>query len=270
VLVIGTGLTMVDVALSLCAEGAGPSIRAVSRQGLVPRRHRRDLTHLQPFQLPLASGSLDLILAAVVKQICEVSQQGGDWRDVIDSMRPVTPAIWRSLPLAEKRHFLADLQRVWDVHRFRMAPAVADRLEALQATGRVSFGAGAIRSIAPRASRVAVSLRGSGGQDSETIEVDRVINCTGAGCDLATQAPPLLRSLLDAGWARPDALGLGLDVDAGGSLLDARGEPSSRIFVVGSLRKGVEWEAIGITEIRDQSGAVAGQLAAPRLQEVAA
>jgi uncharacterized NAD(P)/FAD-binding protein YdhS len=66
--------------------------------------------------------------------------------------------------------------------------------------------------------------------------------------------------LLAAGRARPDQLGLGLDVDDHGALLDREGLPSERLFAVGSLRRGVEWEAIGITEIRDHSGAVAERI----------
>ncbi len=265
VLIVGTGLTMVDVCLSLSKGERGPRIRAVSRHGLVPKRHRRDLTRLRRFPVPLEDGSLDQVVAAVIEQMCRVAQQGDDWRDVIDSMRPASPTIWKALRLEDKRRFLTELQRIWDVHRFRMAPDVADRLEELTAAGRVSFDADSIAALEYQCGErpsVRVSLRTPGQHDLETLEVDRVINCTGAGCDLRRQAPPLLQSLLGAGLARADALGLGLDVDEDGALLDAAGRPSDRVFVVGALRKGVEWEAIGITEIRDHSAAVATRLVA--------
>ena len=98
-----------------------------------------------------------------------------------------------------------------------------------------------------------------------------MINCSGAGFDLRRQAPPVLAGLLAAGRARPDELGLGLDVTDDGALLDAEGGSSGRLYVVGSLRKGVEWEAIGITEIRDHSGAIARRIvAAGERQEPAA
>jgi uncharacterized NAD(P)/FAD-binding protein YdhS len=265
VLIVGTGLTMVDVCLSLSKGDRGPKIKAVSRHGLVPRRHRRDLTRLRRFPVPLEDGSLDQVVAAVIEQMCRVAQQGDDWRDVIDSMRPATPAIWKALRLEDKRRFLIELQRIWDVHRFRMAPDVADRLEELTAAGRVSFDADSIAALEYHCGerpRVRVSLRTPGQHDLETIEVDRVINCTGAGADLRRQAPPLLGSLLSAGSARADELGLGLDVDDDGAILAADGRPSERVFVVGAMRKGVEWEAIGITEIRDHSAAVASRLVA--------
>jgi uncharacterized NAD(P)/FAD-binding protein YdhS len=262
VLIVGTGLSMVDVALSLGDDDAGPRIRAVSRHGLVPRRHRRTLTNLRRFHIPTETGTIEPIVAAIFGQICRVSKQGDDWRDVIDSMRPVTPQLWKSLKTAEKERFLSELQRLWDVHRFRMAPEVADRFEALQASGRIVTEADSIVSVEPHGARARVFLRTPGAHDLDTVEVDRVINCSGAGCDLRRQAPPLLAGLLAAGRARPDELGLGLDVAEDGALLDAEGLPSERLYAVGALRKGVEWEAIGITEIRDHSGAVARQIVA--------
>jgi uncharacterized NAD(P)/FAD-binding protein YdhS len=260
VLVVGTGLSMVDVALTLSEGGEGPRVHAVSRHGLVPRRHRRTLTNLRRFHIPTESGRIEPIVDAVFAQVCRVAQQGDDWRDVIDSMRPGTPALWQALDLAEKERFLAEFQRLWDVHRFRMAPEVADRFEALQAAGRIVTESSAIVSLEPHGDRVRVFLRKPGATELDQVEVDRVVNCSGAGTDLRRQAPPLLEGLLAAGLARPDALGLGLDVDGHGALLGAGGEPSERLFAIGALRKGVEWEAIGITEIRDHSGAIARKI----------
>lgn len=260
VLIVGTGLTMVDVALSLGEIEDGPRIRAVSRHGLVPRRHRRDLTNLRRFHIPMESGELEPVVAAVFAQICRVAKQGDDWRDVIDSMRPISPQLWRSLKLEDKERFLVEFQRLWDVHRFRMAPDVADRFAVLEASGRLITEANAIVSVEPHGERARVFLRTPGSHELDTVEVDRVINCSGAGYDLRRQAPPVLAGLLAAGRARPDELGLGLDVAEDGGVLDAEGNESERIFVVGSLRKGVEWEAIGVTEIRDHSGAIARRI----------
>lgn len=260
VLVVGTGLTMVDVVLSLSAGSRGPRIRAVSRHGLLPRRHRRDITQIKRFPVPLEDGRLEPIVAAVFEQIGRVSQQGGDWRDVFDSMRLATPTIWRALRVEEKRRFLDGLQRLWDVHRFRMAPDVADRFEQLQEEGRLRVDARSIVALDPRQRGVRVSLHAVGQEDLEILDVDRVINCSGAGANLARLAPPLVRDLLGSGTARPDSLGLGLDVAVDGGLVDATGRVSERIRVVGSLRKGVEWEAIGVTEIRDHAQAVAAAL----------
>jgi uncharacterized NAD(P)/FAD-binding protein YdhS len=268
VLIVGTGLTMVDVSLSLGRDPRGPSLLAVSRHGLVPKRHRHDLTRIQKFPVPVESGELEPVVLAVLEQIGRVAQQGGDWRDVFDSMRSSTPAIWRGLRVEEKQRFLVHLQRFWDVHRFRMAPQVADRFEDLRGRGRVRVDAGSIVSFEPRGHGTRVSLRAAGQDGLRTVEVDRVINCTGAGVDLLRQAPPLIASLIGSGRARPDELGIGLDVDPRGSLRDSAGRPSDRIHVVGGLRKGVEWEAIGVTEIRDHAAVVARRVFAAGTEEM--
>jgi uncharacterized NAD(P)/FAD-binding protein YdhS len=264
VLVIGTGLTMVDVALSLGAAGGGPRIRALSRNGLVPRRHRPDLTSLGFFQIPDEADRLEPIAMALLEQSGRAAALGGDWRDAIDSMRPATPRIWRGLRTSEKRRFLAEWQRLWDVHRFRMAPRVADEFERLRAGGRVSVEAASILAIEPAGPRVRVAFKPAAGDGVEAVEVDRVINCSGAGANIARSAPPLLASLLAVGAVRADDLGLGLDVDRGGAVIDASWRPSSRLHLVGCLRKGAEWEAIGITEIRDHAAAIAAAALSPR------
>ncbi len=263
VLVVGTGLTMVDICLSLSRDDRGPEIRAVSRHGLVPRRHRRDLTRIRRFPVPLGEGSLDQILGAVFEQLGRVTQQGDDWRDVIDSMRPETPAIWKALRREDKQRFLKGFHRLWDVHRFRMAPAVAARFDELTTTGRVTVAAGSIMAMERLGSgRLRVSLRTPGRNELETVEVDHIVNCTGPRHDMGRPATALLRDLLDSGVAHPDELGLGLDVDDDGALVGASGDASTSLFAVGALRKGVEWEALGITEIRDQSARIAARLLA--------
>jgi uncharacterized NAD(P)/FAD-binding protein YdhS len=260
VLIVGSGLSMVDVALSLGEEEHGPRVRAVSRHGLVPRRHRPGLTNVRRFHVPTETGTIEPMLAAFFAQVSRVCQQGDDWRDVIDSMRPATPQLWKALKLEEKERFLSEYQRFWDVHRFRMAPEVADRYDALVAAGRLETGAASIVSLESHGRGARVFLRTPGAHELDMVEVDRIVDCTGAGFDLRRQAPPILAGLLAAGRARADELGLGLGVAEDGALLDSEGLPSDRIFAVGAVRKGVEWEAIGITEIRDHAGAIARRI----------
>lgn len=261
VLIVGTGLTMVDVTVSLGGSGegtAGPKIRAVSRHGLVPRRHGNRMTRPESFPLPDPAEGLDALLAATFERIEEVEAAGGDWRDVLDSLRTPIPDYWRRLDIDDKRRFVTSFNRFWDVHRFRIAPAVADRLEALDAAGRLRVDAASILMIEAEDARARVTTVDASGETQE-FTVDRVINCTGAGADIANDPPPLIAGLFDSGLARPDELSIGLDVGRAGNLIGAGGTESATIHVVGGLRKGVEWEAIGVTEIRDHAAAAARQ-----------
>lgn len=257
VLILGTGQTMIDVALTLAGSEREPVIHAISRNGLTPRRHREQMTQIRPFPLPQESGLLDPIIAAVLEQLESAAEDGRDWRDVLDSMRAASPELWRALDVSEKRRFIADINRFWDVHRFRMAPAVADRFEELSSDGRIRVQAGSILALELAAAGVGVSWLDAGSGETRRGEFDRVINCTGVGALLAGPRPALIESLLASGAARADQLELGLDVDRDGALIGADGRPAPNIHVIGALRKGVEWETIGVTEFRDQAARVA-------------
>jgi uncharacterized NAD(P)/FAD-binding protein YdhS len=260
VLIIGTGLTTIDVSLSLASLDDGPRMRAVSRHGLLPRRHRRDLTRIQRFPVPLEDGRLEPVVTAVFEEIDRVAKEGRDWRDVLDSLRLSTPEIWRALRPEEKIRFYSSLERLWQVHRFRMAPPVADRLDELLRLGILQTDARTVLSVEPQGRGARVSLGVTGRDDPELIDVDRVINCSGPGAKVEPATTPLLRDLLKAGNARVDQIGIGLDVEPEGALVDASGKGSARIRVVGALRKGVEWESLGVGEIRDQAVVVARNL----------
>ena len=59
----------------------------------------------------------------------------------------------------------------------------------------------------------------------------------------------------------PDALGMGLAVDADGVLLDAAGHPSPVLSALGPLRRGSHWECTAIPEIRAHAVRLASALA---------
>jgi uncharacterized NAD(P)/FAD-binding protein YdhS len=68
-------------------------------------------------------------------------------------------------------------------------------------------------------------------------------------------------ALLAAGTARPDALGIGLDIDPDGRLVSADGT-AERVFVVGPARRGTQWESTAVPEIRTHATEVAAAIAA--------
>ena len=61
VLLVGTGLTMVDVALTLARGESAPAMTAASRHGLLPRRHRQVPVRPRPVGLPAAVTLPDLL-----------------------------------------------------------------------------------------------------------------------------------------------------------------------------------------------------------------
>lgn len=265
VLLLGTGLTMVDVALSLRAAGhVGPKL-AMSRRGLLPRRHAAPATMAPPPLPPippLLSQALRLIRTHL-RQYQAAAGDGADWRAVIDALRPITRPFWQSLDTAARRRFLRHLRPWWDVHRHRLAPMVADRLDGMLARGELSLQSGRLRAFAVEGvgaqELVAVRWRPRGTAQDAVMRVQHVVNCTGPGGDLSKAGPAIIQSLLAAGLARPDALHLGLDLDGDGRLIAADG-CAGRFYALGPASRGAFWEVTAIPDIRVQARQVAAAI----------
>lgn len=263
VLVVGTGLTMVDAVLSLVEQGHQGALHALSRHGLLPQVHRP--CEMLPRELSSeAAPGLRALLRELRRDVLRVEAHGGDWRSVVDGLRPVTVPLWRGLSVSEQRRFLRHLRAFWDVHRHRMAPGVAETLERLMRSGQLRVHSGRVRAFQLTDAGVEVRYQPRGEKDEARLHVQHVINCTGVDGALTRASQPLIRSLLDAGLARRDALGLGLATRDEGALVDARGHASERLFALGPLRRGDLWETTAIPEIRAQAHALAVSLLASR------
>jgi uncharacterized NAD(P)/FAD-binding protein YdhS len=262
VLIVGSGLTMVDVAITLANGTRGPHLFALSRRGVLPRGHRSTAPRrLAPYRPPAGPLTADGLAWHVERAALAEVAAGGDWRTVVDGVRPYTQQLWQALPLGEQARFLARHARRWEVHRHRMAPAVSDRLRELRAGGRLTLRAGSLQRLEPAGDdTIEVSYRAAG--TVERVRVDAVVNCTGPDPAPGADGDPLLTSLIEDGVARAGPLGLGLDTGPDGELRDCDGRPSSRIFTLGALRRGQLWETTAVPEIRRQAADLAALLRA--------
>jgi uncharacterized NAD(P)/FAD-binding protein YdhS len=255
VLLLGTGLTMVDIALSLAAQRKR-TIYALSRRGLTPRAHLAAPTPppSEPLDLPLP---LSEAVRAVRREIAAMAQRGEPWQLAIDRLRAHTPNVWRRLPVEAQRRFLRHLRPWWDVHRHRAAPEIAARIAALEDEGRLRVLAGEVMAAAPNGAGVAVEYRRRGSLARQRLDVAAVVNCTGGDLDLARAGEPLLIQLLNEGVTRPHPSGVGLDVDDDSRVIAAHGGPQPNLFAIGALTQGAFWECTAVPEIRARAAAIA-------------
>jgi uncharacterized NAD(P)/FAD-binding protein YdhS len=244
VLLLGTGLTAVDVAVSLARGGHAGPISAVSRRGLLPRAHTATPAGASaPFPY-------EARLRPLVRQL-RVAAARGDWRLVVDGLRPHLDAIWAGLDDGERDRFLRHLARHWEVHRHRMAPGVAAEVQGLCDGGTLTVAAARVARVEPAGAGLEVTFA-----DGASQRFGAVVNCTGPG-GLPESASPLLTTLLADGLVRPGPHGLGLDADPAGRLRDARGGAHPALWTVGPLRRGRLWETTAVPEIRAQAVAFA-------------
>lgn len=249
-LIIGTGLTMVDLALSLDSAGYRGRLVAVSRRGLVPRGHADfDPAPVDAERLP--RGSVGQILRWLRRRSVEVG-----WRAAVDSLRPHSHRLWQSLSTDEQRRFLRHARPWWDVHRHRIAPEVADNITRMIADERLRIMAGRIVSAKGVGNALEVGIRPRRSRETETMRFAYAFNCTGPLHAMSHSKDPLLRSLLDAGAVHADALDLGVGVDE-----HSRAKGGERLWALGPLTKGRYWEIIAVPDIREQAAAVADDLA---------
>jgi uncharacterized NAD(P)/FAD-binding protein YdhS len=260
VLILGTGLTMVDVATMLAQRMKEQRIHARSRRGLLPAAHTSE--GLTPWP------ALDLGKPATAREALhhlrtacrEAELSGCDWRSVISAARQAAPDVWRGLAECERRRVLRHASTYWDVARHRMAPQVAAKIEVLRQTGRLSVGAGRVVNLQPYGRRssgtLLVRLIGPRGCQ-ETLRVRSVVDCTGTGA-----TSPLTTTLIADRVARRDPAGLGLAVDGKGDLVAGPAALGCPIHTIGWCRRGREFESTAVSELRVQAATLALRIAA--------
>lgn len=259
VLLIGTGLTMVDVALSLREAGHRGIIHAISRHGRLYQAHQeyqaRPLTQL-PKHFKSPSGAIRWMR----REIKAAEANGNNWRAVIDSLRPHTASIWQQWNIPQRQSFLRHARNLWDIHRHRMAPEIASQLSILMEDRTLIVHRGSLVSAEAKEGRAVIQWKDKDTQEAQTLSVARVINCTGPSRDITKVKTPLVTNLLTSGWITPDPLQLGLLTDTEGRLLDRNGDISPGLYTLSPLRIAGLWESIAIPEIRVQALALAGLL----------
>ncbi|MGH8278605.1 MAG: FAD/NAD(P)-binding protein [Gammaproteobacteria bacterium] len=264
VLLIGTGHTMVDMALELDRRGFRASLMALSRRGLLPQPHRDQPARTQlppPAELFAGPASIHHYLRSVHAAVKKGTQHDHDWRDVVAALRPVTQALWQALPDAERRRFLRHLQPYWDTHRHRTAPATATRLHALRASGHLQIRAGRLLELRPGGNDIDVRWQPRGHTLSEQFHVACVINCTGPETRLNRLSDPLICNLLAQKLLTPDRLGLGVAINSEGAAFDGTSQASHVIYYTGPLLRARDWECTAVPELRVAALRLADHLA---------
>jgi uncharacterized NAD(P)/FAD-binding protein YdhS len=252
VLLIGSGLTALDVLVALEACGHKGSVQVVSRRGRFPEAHA--VVEAYDVVPALDITSARTALASFRQHVRDAAQRGFDWRAVVDAIRPECETLWRHLAPAERRRFERHLRSHWERHRHRAPERVdAVRRQYLR-TGRLCSHAGRVRSS--EHGRVTIAL-GSGGEVE--VRPDWIVNCSGLARSRRVLADPLLARLVADGTATTEPLGLGLRVDNELSVLDSSGRAIEGLWVVGPLARGSRFEATAVPELRLMAESVAKQ-----------
>lgn len=268
VVILGSGLTAVDAVVSLTNSTRREApITLISRRGLLAQAH----THLPLTPIDMQKHVSELVnsprgvraleLCRRLRQIVsESAAVGVNWRSVIDGLRPHTAALWQAMNRTEKQRFLRHLRPFWEVHRHRMALAIAEQFGEMHDCDQMSVVAGRVMAAESDGNSVRLEIGGRNGRRLETIQADWVINCTGPAPSNCAAANPAIGSLLVDGWLRPDELGLGIETSVNGNLIDRYRREVRDLFLIGTLRKPSVWESTAVPELRNQAAVVADRV----------
>jgi uncharacterized NAD(P)/FAD-binding protein YdhS len=254
VLVIGSGLTALDVLVALDVCGHRGVVYILSRRGRFPNVH----ADVAPYDVIPALDTRDAraLLRSFRLHVRKAAQRGFDWRSVVDALRPEAEAIWRRLPPVERSRFERHLRVHWERHRHR-APQQVDAVRQRYADAKRLFVyAGTIDGV--QRGTVTIALR-----DGEGAEVrpDWIVNCTGVGGAPAMRKDPMLAEMFADGLISAAPGNLGLLTTSGLGAVGPTNVPADGLWIVGAPVRGSRFEATAVPELRVMAELVAREIA---------
>lgn len=260
VLVLGAGLTALDIVASLRNRGHDGEIVTFSRSGLLPQAQPPG----QPastgnFVVPAPSSARNL-LRRVRLAIADAERAGLPWQSVFDALRQQGQTIWHALIETEQSRLLRHLRRRFETHRYRMPPQVAALVRQAVDDGGLSFRVGRICRVERGAHAISVDLivRPEGVVERQSFEW--VVVATGPDYKGAIAAQPYLTDLEADGLVKGDPHGLGLACDRQSRAIGRNGLAVDGLFIAGPLARGTFGELTGVPEIAAQCEQIASTI----------
>jgi len=251
ILLVGTGLTAVDVVLGLRSRNFAGKVAMLSRRGKLPMPH--DLSAPAPVIADpgyLTPRDAFFWLKAEIQKHKNIP-----WTSVMDGIRPLTQEIWKRWSWDEKKYFLKRLRPIWEVVRHRIPAQSSTVLAELVNEGRLTIDKARIDSAKLHADGIEVTWTDQGGTHSEVFQ--KVVNCTGPESNYRKVKLPVLANLIDEGMLVNDPLGLGILCTPEGRILGKGEKVIDGLWCIGPMRKAVLWETTAIRELRIQAKEVA-------------
>lgn len=262
VLIIGSGLTMVDAVVSLEQAGHRGPIEVFSRHGLLPHVRRQPPAWVDFLAEDPSIRTPRQLLRELRRHCREAIAQGIDWQAPLDTVRVHIGRLWSQATDLQRRQFVRHVRPWWESHHHRSPPLSAALVERLHSEGRLRIQAASFQGLEPVAGEgVSIRIRRRGAAESCVVQGAALINSSGIEYDWRRVARPLPQQLLARGLVRPGPLALGIAAKEDGAVLDAEGQAGGRLFVMGPPLRGMWWESTAVTDVALQAKALAARLA---------
>jgi uncharacterized NAD(P)/FAD-binding protein YdhS len=256
VILIGAGLTMIDVFLTLTSLNWQGTLYAVSRTGLLPQSHFHGIAY--PDFPPADPTTLGFDgLQKLMEHHCQLLRDRGENPAiVVDKLRPFTQRVWQGFSVAEKTRFVRDYRTRWNVIRHRVAQSIHAQIDAALKAGKLQIVPGKICGLTSAGERLQLTVEKKS-NERQTLEAGWVINCTGPLESYKNAKAPLYENLFDRGLVQADDMDMGIKIGADFAIVDGGGYASKHLFAIGPMLKGTLWETTAVPELRIQALRVA-------------
>ena len=261
ILIIGNGLTTVDLVLTIMNTGYKGQIHTLSPTGFAILSHRHNHLEYKDFINELKEPyKLDEIYATARKHYRKLHKVGISIEPVIDSLRPLTQKIWQALSHKDKETFLRDVKSKWNHVRHRLAPQLYDYIQSLRLKGKLVVHTAKLIDITESPNGVTIQYLSKRTGTLKTISAGLVINCTGPHTDISKSEDPLLVALTAKGMIQPDSLRIGMDVTENWTVRDAQGKENPTLYTLGGNLRGLLWETTAVPELKTQTAQLAKRI----------
>ncbi len=273
VVIIGSRLTAIDVALALKRNGHEGKMLMVSRNGQLPKvlgpvvpYERKFLTieTLNEFTLHgLKSLTIEQLLdlfwkelsvalgrevdksilypdknqrELLEKEIVEAKKQPRNWQCLLMSLYPIVPDIWKTLDIRSKEAFLKDYYSPFLTHLAAFPIINAEKILALLKSGQLEIKSGVKGLVYDENSKNYFCYTNSG-----IIKTDSIINATGPGYFGIKQESSLFSSLEQKGLIHANQFG-GIDVEFNSlRVINNRGKVLVGFHAAGEVTRGIHF-----------------------------
>lgn len=260
VLIIGSGLTMVDAVVSLEQAGHRGPIEVFSRHGLLPHVRRQPPTWVDFLAADHSIRTPRQLVRELRRHCRDAIDLGIDWQAPLDTVRAHIARLWSQATDVQRRQFVRHVRPWWESHHHRSPPLSAELIERLHKEGRLRIHAASFKGIEPGVGdAVTIRIRPRGENETSTVSGAALINSSGIEYDWRRVARPLPQQLLARGLVQPGPLALGITANDG-AVVDAEGQVSARLFAMGPPLRGMWWESTAVTDVAAQAKALAWRL----------
>ncbi len=262
VLIIGSGLTMVDAVVSLEQAGHRGPIEVFSRHGLLPHVRRQPPAWVDFLAEDHSIRTPRQLLRELRKHCKDAIAQGIDWQSPLDTVRAHIGRLWSQATDVQRRQFVRHVRPWWESHHHRSPPLSAALVDRLHGEGRLRIHAASFKGLEPGLNGdVRIRIRRRGEAETVIVSGAALINSSGIEYDWRRVARPLPQQLLGRGLIQPGPLALGIAAAPDGAVLDAEGQVAQRLFAMGPPLRGMWWESTAVTDVASQAKALAARLA---------